>query len=475
MTPSDVKHPPLLLMLSVLVLAEFTAGFEVTMVFGALKTLTQVFGDPIGVGWLVTIYLLVSAGAAAIFGRLGDLYGRKGPVLIALGFAAAGSFISAVAPSLEWLIAGRAMQGIAGAIMPLCFGLVREHLRADKIPLGVGVVTASASVGAGCGLIIGGYLLDNYSWQSMFVVSGGMALVSLLGVWMFLPRSSGNKPSGRLDLVGGLLFAPAIGGVLLAVSSGPGWGWLDARTLVAGVGGALLLIFWVFYELRHPNPLIDVRLLANRNIAIANIVVALIAMGSMNVIQVMSLFMQQPLWTVVGLGFTATVAGLMKLPSSVCGVIAATWSGIICGTRGTRFALLLGIGMFTASWLLLIPFHGSIWVLLPLMIAISSGIAMSFTAVPSIIVTTAPEDRTSEATGLMMSIRAIAQGVGAQMIAFLLATETISNPQSPGVFPTEGAYLLTFGVMAATGILAALATLALPKVQPQAGAVAQAH
>jgi MFS family permease len=462
------RYPPMPLVVLALIFAELTAGFETTMVYAALKTLIQTFHNPIGVGWLITIYMLVSAAAAAICGRLGDIYGRRRMVLIVLGMAVLGSFISAFSDSLYGVIFGRGIQGMAGAVMPLCFGLARENLPEDKVSIGIGVVTATASVGAASGLIVGGYLLDNYSWNSMFMVSGTMAVLSLIGVWLCLPASPQRRTTQPLDLLGGLLFVPAIGGVLLAISNGQSWGWTDARTLGTGLGGLGLMVFWVFYELRHPSPLLDVRLLANREVALSNIAIALIAVGTMNVIQVLSLLVQQPTWTAVGLGATATVAGLLKLPSNFFGVFAATWSGWICGKRGGRFAMIIGIGIFTSGWLLLIPFHNTIWEVMLAMILISVGTSTAFTAVPSIIVATAPSDRTSEATGLMTVIRSVAQAIGAQLIVFVLATETVSDAsEGPGVFPARAAYLKAFGLIALTGVLAAIAAMSLPRARPQ--------
>ncbi|MET0378576.1 MAG: MFS transporter [Spongiibacteraceae bacterium] len=467
MTEKLPQRPPVALVLIALIFAELTAGFETTMIYAALKTLMQTFHNPIGVGWLITIYLLVSAAAAAICGRLGDIYGRRRMVLIVLGMAVVGSFVSAFATSLPWVICGRGIQGMAGAIMPLCFGLARENLPEDKVALGIGVVTATASVGAGAGLIVGGLLIDNFSWNAIFMVSGTMAVISLIGVRLCVPPSPERRTGEKLDLLGGLLFVPAIAAVLLAISNGAAWGWLDSRTLGLTAGGLALLAFWVFYELRQKTPLINVRLLANRNVATANIVMALIGLGTMNVMQILSLLVQQPAWTAIGLGATATMAGLMKLPSNVFGVFASTWSGYMSGKRGGRFSMICGISIFTTGWLLLIPMHSSIWEVIAMLVLISVGTSIAYTGVPSLIVATAPADRTSEATGLMTVIRSVAQGIGAQLIVFLLATETISDAtQGPGIFPARDAYLLAFAVIGSTGVLAALIALTLPKARP---------
>ena len=108
-----------LVILIVLAFAEVTTSFEVGMMYGALATLMREFNDPVGAGWLITAFLLVGAVSAALCSRLGDLYGRRRLVIVMLVFATTGSLIGAFAPSLPWLIAGRALQGMSAALLPL--------------------------------------------------------------------------------------------------------------------------------------------------------------------------------------------------------------------------------------------------------------------------------------------------------------------------------------------------------------------
>jgi MFS family permease len=100
------------------------------MILAGLSAWQRITGDPVMVGWIVSSYLLVASAGAALFGRLGDIFGRKQVLLLVILIAAVGSTISALAPNFTILVAGRAIQGAAGAVMPLCYGLVREHLPA---------------------------------------------------------------------------------------------------------------------------------------------------------------------------------------------------------------------------------------------------------------------------------------------------------------------------------------------------------
>ena len=125
-------HPPLdrkiLLMMLALLVAEVTSTFEVGMLYSALSKMYGTFNDPVGVGWLITSFLLVGAASTAVCGRLGDMLGRGRVMLVLLFCAGIGSVISALSTTLPWIIFGRAVQGMSAAMMALCIGLVREYL-----------------------------------------------------------------------------------------------------------------------------------------------------------------------------------------------------------------------------------------------------------------------------------------------------------------------------------------------------------
>ena len=108
------------------------------MMFGALATISREFRDPVMAGWLITGFLLVGAASAALSSRLGDLFGRKRVAVVLLALAAAGSLTSALAPTLTVMIVGRAIQGFSSALLPLCVGLVREHLPARRVDVSIG-------------------------------------------------------------------------------------------------------------------------------------------------------------------------------------------------------------------------------------------------------------------------------------------------------------------------------------------------
>jgi len=453
------------LILFALLMAECSAGYEYTMVFSAIPTFIKLFGDPIKVGWLVTAFLLVSASATAIVARLGDIYGRRRVLLILLVIALLGSLSSALSESLNWIIAGRAVQGIAAAALPLCIGLVRENFASDRVPLMVGFILAAASVSAGAGLVIGGYIVDNYAWQVLFYSSVGLAALGFVLVWVFIPPSKPAGLTGPIDFTGGVLFILPVAGVMYALANVKAWGLLDERTLGLIAISALLFFTWVMYELRHKEPLLDIRLLANRQVALANISIVLAGLGSLQIYLVFSMFLQQPSWSGVGLGLTATVAGVMMLPSQLASVISSPFSGWVASRFTARDAALIGVLTMMIAWGGLFLHHSGLWYISGAILIAAIGLQIVYTALPNLIVEAVPENRTSEATGMLQVLRAASTGVGGLVVILLMNSYIVSSPEAGqnASYPSSASYRLVFGFVFCCCFLMLLAVLALPR------------
>jgi len=447
-----------------LVLAEMTCALESNMLYSALASFYKTFNDPVGVGWLITSFLLLSAAAAAVCGRLGDLFGRSGVLLIMLGVALIGSVVSALAPSLNWIIAGRALQGASMAILPLCFGIVRENLPPKRMAFAVGLLGGTYTVGCAIGYVLGGVVVDRYSWPWLFWTSASLAALAAASVALFVPRSPRLARSGSLDMLGGVLFVPAVAMVLLAITKAKDWGWGNPATLALLGGGLVVLAAWIWHELRHPQPLIDVRLFSNRKIALGNLSLALGSFGGFQVVMVTMLLIQQPPWTGVGLGVTATFAAALNLPGVFAAAGSQVWAGHVAGRHGARSPLIVGAIILVVGTGGLALFHDSLWIVAALLILSLPGQGILFSAIPNLIIEAAPHDRTSEATGLSQVIKSVFMAVGAQMVSLMLATSTVSDPsRGKGVFPTDQAFTLTLGVMGLSCALCLAATLALPR------------
>lgn len=458
-----MKSRNLALMILALWVAEMTQAFSTAMIYAALKALIAHFKDPVLVGWLITTYLLVGAGAAAVAGRLGDIYGRRRVLLILLAIGATGSVINALSTSFAMLLAGRSLEGLAGAILPLCVGLVRENISKARVPMAIGLMISGASAGTAAGLVIGGLLVDVYSWHAIFIASAAFSATAFVLVRVFLPPSPCLARTAPMDWLGGVLFVPATLALLVAISSGPKWGIADWRTIATLSAGILLFGLWIRQSLRAVEPMFDVRLFRNRQVLVANLATALVSMSTLQITLVFSVMLQAPAWTMVGLGVSATLAGLVKLPSNIGSLFAGPLSGWLTQRGGGRSVMLIGGLLTSAGWLAAMAFHGSILVIGIILCFISFGATMVFAVGPTILVNAVPHDRTSEAAGMMTVVRQASLGIGAQFVTLLLATKTVVAPKGGAHYPTVGAFMLTMSVIVAITLVATALAFALPK------------
>lgn len=438
-------------------LAEIIFVLESMMMFAAMPRAMAENSGSAAAGWLITAYFIVSAASAALCSVLGDRYGRKRMLMIVFCGAAFGSIVSATHDELSWIIAGRAIQGLAGAILPLCYGLVKENLPPGKMAFGIGALSASGTIGSSAGFILAGIIIDNGHWQQIFTLSAVLSFAMAGVCAIVLPRSP-KRIAGRLDILGGVLFVPGILAVMYAVSVVKVIGW--SALAYAGPGIAIL-VAWLFIELRHSNPLINVRLFRVREIFLSNLLVMFVFLGAFYLEQVYPLLMQNPPSTGIGFGLSATATGLIKLPSALLVACSALLAGPMVTRWGPRPLIVSCAIAIIACWLGLL-IATSFWLTVLLCLVLPIFIVMLATGAVSVIVAAAPSDRTSEAAGMNGVLNAIAKGIGGIFVASLLATTTLSVEGQAGVFPSPDSFRLVYFYMIATGVCVLLAGLALP-------------
>lgn len=449
-----------------LMIAELVAALELTMIYAAMRSLVADFGGTAQAGWLVTAFMLSAAAGAALFGRLGDLLGRRNILLWVLALSTLGSAISSVTKELEWLILGRTLQGFAGAIVPLCFGMIRERVCIDRVPLGIGLISSSVTIASGSGLVIGGLIIDYADWTMIFKISVGLGACAFLTVLVFVAKDRLRAGVGVLeDLLGGLLFIPAVVSLLLGITHSSRYGLADTTSLAWLGGAAAFLAAWVWRELSVKNPLLDVRLLAKPEIAWPNILMVFIALGVYQAGHLMALFGQQPLATGIGLGLSATMAGFLLLPANILTGLTTPFVASAVKRFGPRNISRMGCTMMCSAFLILAFYNSDPGLVIALMILQGIGLGMTLVTMPIIIVHATPPDRTSESSGMMAVIRSTAMAVGAQTVATLLAAGGGGGHGGAGghAFPDAAAYQTAFLYVAGTAFISLLLCQMLPK------------
>jgi len=442
-------------LVTALALADVTSMLESMMVFAALKELIAIYGDATRVGWVVTAYLLVAAASSAIASRLGDLLGHRRVLAIVLLLTAVGSAISLSSNSLDVIIVGRAIQGVSAAILPLGMGLVRRHVPQPRISLSVGILLSASGIAATIGLLVGGILVDGLGWHYIFVVSGTFALLSWLAILIVVPKEPQPDSGRRMDFLGGLLFVPAIALLVFAIGEA---GYSPLITGACAFVGAILLAIWYTYEYRHPDPLIDVRLLTRGWCVWLNICTGLWALGILQPTQTQMIFLQQPTATGVGLGLSATAAAMVKMPAKAVTMFAAPIAGQLSEVFGARRTVVSGFALAAVGWLLLVVSHDNVWIVGTIMaLFCAMGVTVVYTGLNTVAVLDAPADRTSEVVGMTMVTRTVFQAIGAQAIMAIL--EARSDARG---FPDEHGYSLVFFLVAFLAMAGALVGSRLP-------------
>ncbi|HLS97612.1 MAG: MFS transporter [Porticoccaceae bacterium] len=423
--------------------AEVLSAFELSMLYAALKAMIADFGNPEAVGWVMTSFFLASAVSAAICGRLGDIFGRKRVLMVVIALSIVGSLIAAFSSTLEWVIVGRVVQGTAGAVFPLCIGLVRENVKAESAPIFIGILAATLTVTMGMGTFLGGVIVDNLSWHWVFFAGAAAGVVAFFTIGLWMPRSPGRPFDRRTNLVGGVLFAPGVVLVLLGISEAPHWGWTSVNTLLCLSGGAAFLAAWAASELRAAVPLLDVRLLAHRQVLLVNLGSAVLGLTAFQSMQLWSIVLQQPTATGVGLGLSATLAGVVLLPKTLIALASGPSAGWLISHYSGRVAMMAGAGIMLLGWVMLGFKHDSLWFIAPMLLLLGFGMSMFYSSIPIVIAQSVPLDRTSEASGMMLVIRSTAMGIGAQVVAYISDSSTIavdgaSYPDQTAVYRVIG-------------------------------------
>lgn len=439
-----------------------------SLVAPALSTIGQDLGaSTSATSWVLTAYLLSASVLTPILGRLGDMIGKRKVLIVVLAVLLVGAVLAALAPNLGVLIVGRALQGAAGAVMPLSIGIVRDELPKEKVSVTIGLLSAIFGIGAGVGIVAAGPIVEHLSWHWLFWLPAVLVVIALLGAVFGMPESPVRKP-GRLDVVGTLVLGVALVAVLLAVSEGQTWGWGDLKTVGLLVLGGIALIVFVVVELRVAEPLIDVRLFAVRGVWTAHVVALVFGFAMFGTFVLVPTLLQLP--TAVGYGFgkDVTQAGLFLLPTVVMMVVAGPIAGVLVRRVGPKVPLVLGGIAIVAAFVVPAVSHAEIWqvVLSGVLTGVAIGLALA--ACSNAIIESVPANQTGEAISANTVVRTIGSSVGTAVIAALITSH--STPQG---LPTDDAFTIGFWACAGVGALALVGALVAPSVRARRAAAAR--
>src|SRR4051794_14825191 len=445
--------------LAVLATAALAYALLQTMVAPALPAIQRDLGaSTTTVTWVLTVYLLTASVATPIVGRLGDIYGKERVLVLTLSAFALGSLIAALSHSLGLLVAGRAVQGIGGAVFPLAFGIIRDEFPREKVAQAIGLISATFGVGGGAGLVLSGVLVDHLSWEWIFWLGFVVVVAAAVAAHFFVPESPVKAPS-RIDWPGAALLTAGLVCLLLGMSEGPRWGWGSVRVDGLFTAAVVITAIWIRFEARTPQPLVDMQMMRRRGVWTTNLTGLLVGFGMFGSFILIPQFVQAPAGAGYGFNATVTQAGLFMLPSTAVMLVAGPISGLL-GTRlGSRLPLLLGTLTAASAFVFLALAHSEHWHIYLGTALMGAGIGLAFAAMANLIVEAVDQTETGVATGMNTIMRTIGGSLGGQLAASIVAGHVSATTH----VATETGYTEAFALSGAGLLLAFAAALAIPR------------
>ncbi|HEX2702779.1 MAG TPA: MFS transporter, partial [Solirubrobacteraceae bacterium] len=254
--------------------------------------------------WLLSATLLSASVVTPIAGRLGDIYGKERMLFVMLVVLAVGTLACALSRTIFELDVARAVQGAAGGIFPLAFGIIRDEFPRDRVAGGIGLVSAILGIGGGAGILLGGVILDHLSWQWLFWAPLPVVVFAAVLSFFFVPESPLRTPA-KINWTAAVLMGLGLSAVLIAISEATDWGWGSPKTIGLIVVGLLIVAAWVAWEVRSKTPLVDMKMMRVRPVWTTNLAAALLGGGMYSAFIIIPEFVTEPKST--GFGFGASV------------------------------------------------------------------------------------------------------------------------------------------------------------------------
>jgi len=348
--------------------------------------------------WVVESYALLLAALLLVGGALGDHFGRRRMFALGVGLFAIASVACGLAASVQQLIAARAVQGIGGALLvPGSLSLISASFPEKERGKAIGTWSGFSGITAAVGPVLGGFLVDHFSWTWAFYINVPMALLVLWIAWRHVPESRGSAASGGLDVYGALLATAGLGGIVYAFIEAPTQHWRSPAVLAALAMGIAASAGFLAVERRARTPMLPLELLRIRNFSGANLLTLLLyaALGGglyffpLNLIQVQ--------------GYSATVAGAALLPFILIMFALSGWAGQLVDRFGPRLPLVVGPAIAAAGFALFaLPGVGaSYWSgFLPAVVVLGFGMTVTVAPLTTTVMNAVGPEQAGVASGV---------------------------------------------------------------------------
>jgi EmrB/QacA subfamily drug resistance transporter len=407
-----------------------------------------------GIEWTVNAYTLTFAVLLLTGAALGDRFGRRRMFAIGLGIFTVASAAAALAPSIDALIAARAIQGVGGAIItPLTLTLLSASVPQEKRGIALGAWGGIGGLAVALGPVVGGAVVNGLNWHWIFWLNVPIGLILAPLALTQLRESHG--PGGRLDLRGLGLVSVGLFGIVWGLVRGNGQGWSSPEIVLTLAGGALFVVAFVLWELRAPAPMLPMRFFRNRAFAAANLASLLMFFGMFGSIFLLTQFFQ----TVQG--FSPLASGLRVLPWTIMPLFIAPPAGALSDKIGGKPLMAIGLAMQAIGLALIAsvdsataPYSSLVF---PFILS-GTGMALFFAPVANVVLSSVRPEEEGQASGANNAIRELGGVFGVAVLASIFSR--YGGYRSSAAFVDGLTPALWVGAVVVAG--GAVAALALP-------------
>jgi EmrB/QacA subfamily drug resistance transporter len=354
-----------------------------------------------GLQWILDGYLLALASLILVAGSLGDRFGRRKVFLIGVVWFGVTSVLCGLAQSTEMLVAARVLQGVGGALLtPGSLAILQSVFDHDDRARAIGSWSGLSGIAAAAGPLVGGLLVQVWSWRLAFLVNVPVAAVCVWLALRYVPETRDEQRTGKIDVVSSTIGALGLAGVTAALVEMPvpGRGPFAVTALVVGVAA---LAYFVVLQRRVDDPLVPPKLFANHTFVIANLLTFVVYAALGGVMMLMGLQLQ------VSLGYPPTAAGLAGLPITIMLLLLSSRFGALASRYGPRWFLVSGPLFVAAGMLLLLrvePGASYIGTVLPAVTVFGLGLAVVVAPVTATVLAAAPDRFAGVASGVNNAI-----------------------------------------------------------------------
>ena len=414
------------LVLITVIIGTFLGRLDQTIVNLALPKIIDDFGITVtSAGWIATAYILANAVFVPIWGKLGDTIGRKKVYILGFTIFIFASGLAGFAWNLSSMIVFRVIQAIAGsadyptamAIIAITFASGKERTQA------LGLWSSSFAAASVFGPLVGGPLIDNFGWRSVFLVNIPVGIIGLIMALTFINESVSEKKSDHFDWWGAIVLGISLSSLVLVLEKGSTWGWLSVESLISYLTTIVFSVIFVLIESREKEPIVDLKFFTNSVFVSTILNNFIVFMGMIGAVFIIPIFAQ------TFLGLNATESGYLFMPMAVMMMFAAPIGGSLTGKFEPRYIISLstltaamGIYLFTY----LDPRSGVLDIIIPLSV-MAFGMGFGMAQRTSVIASAVPTSEMGMASSVLALARNIAGAFGIAVFGTILNRNIENN------------------------------------------------